>query len=78
MAIFGGLLFGAWLAIVLIFCLLWLLFKFFPSLAIFMKWGFLLARAGAFFLLLFSFYLGYWVFVLWRKNENKSIKRLEK
>lgn len=68
MAIFGSLWFGAWLGIAIIFCLLWIVLKIFPSLAIFTKWGFLLAKIGAFFLLLFSFYLGYWVFVFWRKK----------
>jgi len=68
LAIFMSLWLGAWLGIAMIFCLFRLVDKFFPPLAIFTKWGFLLAKAGAFFLLLFSFYLGYWVFVFWRKK----------
>jgi len=67
-AIFGSLWLGAWLGMMMIFGLLWLVLRFFPSLAIFTKWGFLLAKIGLIFLLLFSFYLGYWVFVFWRKK----------
>jgi hypothetical protein len=66
--IFGSLWFGAWLGTAMIFGFLWLILKFFPSLAIFIKWGILLASIGAFFLLLFSFYLSYWLFVFWRKK----------
>jgi len=68
MAIFGSLWFGVWLGMMVIFCLLWLVGKFLPPLAIFAKWGILLVKIGAIFLLLFSFYLGYWVFVFWRKK----------
>jgi len=67
-AIFGSVWFGAWLGVGIVFCLLWLVEKFLPSLAIFAKWGILLTKAGVIFLLLFSFYLGYWVFVFWRKK----------
>jgi len=67
-AIFGGLWFGAWLGVAMVFCLFRLVDKFFPSLAIFAEWGILLVKLGAIFLLFFSFYLGYWVFVFWRKK----------
>jgi len=67
-AIFGSLWFGAWLGVGIILCLLWSVEKLLPSLAIFVKWGFLLAKVGAVFLLIFSLYLGYWVFVFWRKK----------
>jgi len=68
LAIFGILWAGAWFGIVIVFCLFWFIEKFFPSLMIFAKWGILLAKAGIIFILLFSFYLFYWVFVFWRKK----------
>jgi len=67
-AIFGSLWFGAWVGIVIVFLLLNLVDKFFPALTIFAKWGFLLVKFTAIFLLFFSLYLGYWVFVFWRKK----------
>jgi hypothetical protein len=67
-AIFGSLWLGAWLGVGIVFCLLWSVEKLLPSLAIFVKWGFLLAKVGAAFLLIFSLYLGYWVFVFLRKK----------
>jgi len=67
-AIFGSLWLGAWFGVVIVFLLLNLFAKFFPAWTIFAKWGFLLAKVGAAFLLIFSLYLGYWVFVFWRKK----------
>jgi len=67
-AMFGSLWFGAWLGMATIFCLFWMVGKLFPSLAIFVKWGILLVKVGAIFLLFFSLYLGYWGFVFWRKK----------
>jgi len=67
-AIFGSLLFGGWVGVGIVFCLLWLVEKLFPPLAIFAKWGVWLAGAGTIFLLIFSFYLGYWFFIFWRKK----------
>jgi len=67
-AIFGSLWFGAWFGVGIVFLLLNLVDKFFPAWTIFAQWGFLLAKVGAAFLLIFSLYLGYWVFVFWRKK----------
>jgi len=67
-AIFLSLWIGVWFGMAVVFCFFHFLDKFFPHLAIFAKWGILLVKIGAIFLLLFSFYLGYWVFVFWRKK----------
>jgi len=68
MAIFMSLWLGAWMGILFSLSVFWLIGKFLPSLAIFAKWGILLVKIGAIFLLFFSFYLGYWVFIFWRKK----------
>jgi len=60
-AIFGSLWLGAWIGILLVLATFWLIEKFLPPLAILAKWGVLAVGAGAVFLLIFSFYLGYWV-----------------
>jgi len=73
--IFGSLWFGGWIGVGIVFCLLWLVEKLLPLLAIFAKWGVWLAGAGAIFLLLFTLYLGYWWLFWYRKEKVHQPKK---
>jgi len=74
-AIFGSLWLGAWVGVVIVFLLLNLVDKFFPALVIFAKWGFLLVKLTAAFLLIFSLYLGYGFLFFGGKISPSSIWR---
>ncbi|MGB9706510.1 MAG: hypothetical protein ACPLXP_00335 [Microgenomates group bacterium] len=67
-AIFLSLWLGGWFGVLLLVGLSFLVSWFFPHFNLLKRIFLGMGAVGAFFLLFFSFYLGYWILVFWRKK----------